>query len=371
MSHPALVFYISGHGFGHASRDIEVINHVLQVRPNIRIVVRTTVPEWFLAHSIHGPFELQPVETDTGMAQIDSLTIDLSATLRRARTFYEGFATRADLEARVLDSLAPAVVVGDIPQLAFAAAARAGVPGIALANFTWDWIYGAYGEFTGDGARTLATIRDAYAHTTLALRLPFAGGFEPMTPVTRDIPLVARQSRLGRARTREVLGLNGARPIVLASFGGHGTALPFQRIARDNDVTLVLTSHETRDAPPAQGHLRWFKLNDLAARGIRYEDLVAAADVVVSKPGYGIVSECIANGTALLHTSRGHFIEHDVFVAEMPRVLRSRPIAQEDLRAGRWREPIDGLLMQPAPPCVMDTNGAAIAARLILESASA
>ena len=34
--------------------------------------------------------------------------------------------------------------MGDIPPLAFAAAAAAGVPAIALCNFTWDWIYGAY-----------------------------------------------------------------------------------------------------------------------------------------------------------------------------------------------------------------------------------
>ena len=35
--------------------------------------------------------------------------------------------------------------------------------------------------------------------------------------------------------------------------------------------------------------------------------LVGAADAVVSKPGYGIISECIANETAILYTSRGHF----------------------------------------------------------------
>ena len=76
--------------------------------------------------------------------------------------------------------------------------------------------------------------------------------------------------------------------------------------------------------------LRWFDRNDFARYGVRYEDLVAAADVVVTKPGYGIVSECIANGAALLYTSRGHFVEHDVFVSEMPRVLRCRFIDQQD-----------------------------------------
>ena len=60
--------------------------------------------------------------------------------------------------------------------------------------------------------------------------------------------------------------------------------------------------------------------------------------MVISKPGYGIVSECIANGAALLYTSRGRFMEYDVFVAEMPRVLRCREISQEDLFAGRWAD---------------------------------
>jgi L-arabinokinase len=366
-----LAFYISGHGFGHATRDIEVINQILRTRPGTRIVIRSSVPRWFLEYAIHGPFELQPCEADTGMVQIDSLSHDLPATVAKARAFYSQFERRAAEEAACLSHLDPAAVVGDIPPLAFAAAARAGVPAIALANFTWDWIYGAYDEFRIESRAVLATIREAYACATLALRLPFAGGFEPMAQVTRDIPLVARRSRLGRDRARQALALNGERPIALASFGGHGTALPFERIGRDNDLTLVLTSHES-GAPPAEAGrwVRWFSLSDLEEQGIRYEDLVAASDVVISKPGYGIVSECIANRTALLHTSRGHFIERDVFLAEMPRVLRSRFIPQDDLRAGRWREPIDAVLAQPAPPETMAIDGAAVAAALILESAA-
>jgi UDP-N-acetylglucosamine:LPS N-acetylglucosamine transferase len=93
---------------------------------------------------------------------------------------------------------------------------------------------------------------------------------------------------------------------------------------------------------------------------------VAAADVVVSKPGYGIVSECVANGTALLYTSRGRFIDYDVFVAEMPRMLRCRFISQQDLLAGRWYEAVQKVMAQPAPPERPPVNGAAIAAAEIL-----
>ena len=77
-------------------------------------------------------------------------------------------------------------------------------------------------------------------------------------------------------------------------------------------------------------------------RQLRYEDLVAAADVVVSKPGYGIVSECIANDTALLYTSRGRLIEYDVMVAEMPQhaavpVHRAGGSAGRTMGGGRRR----------------------------------
>ena len=71
--------------------------------------------------------------------------------------------------------------------------------------------------------------------------------------------------------------------------------------------------------------------------GWRYEDLVAAVDVVATKPGYGIIAECAAHGTALLYTSRGHFVEYEVLVQEMPRYVRSQFIPQDALFAGEWR----------------------------------
>ena len=99
---------------------------------------------------------------------------------------------------------------------------------------------------------------------------------------------------------------------------------------------------------------------------LAYEDLVAAADLVISKPGYVIVSECIANGTPLLYTSRGRFAEYDVFVKEMPRMLRCRFIPQEDVRSGSWRPHIDALLAQSAPPERARVDGAEVAADLIV-----
>jgi L-arabinokinase len=134
---------------------------------------------------------------------------------------------------------------------------------------------------------------------------------------------------------------------VLPSFGGYAVDLPLETLRRSSRFTLIEPVSEL----PA---------------GVLYQDLVAAADVVVTRPGYGIVSECVANDTALLYTSRGRFIEYDLFVAEMPRILRCRHISQEDLFAGRWADAIDALIAQPAPPERPAVNGADVAADQIM-----
>ena len=86
------------------------------------------------------------------------------------------------------------------------------------------------------------------------------------------------------------------------------------------------------------------------AAGFRYEDLVRAVDVVVTKPGYGIISECIANDTALLYTSRGHFVEYDVLVAEMPRFVRCALHQPRRSVRRTMGAHLDALLAQPSPP---------------------
>jgi L-arabinokinase len=102
--------------------------------------------------------------------------------------------------------------------------------------------------------------------------------------------------------------------------------------------------------------------------GIRYEDLMGAAEAVVTKPGYGVISEAIANDAAMLYTSRGHFPEYDVLVEEMPKYLRNAFISQDDVASGKWEPHIDKLLAQPKIKKKPETNGADVAAEILLKA---
>jgi L-arabinokinase len=370
MTHP-LVWYVSGHGFGHASRDIEVLNKLRDRRPNLPIIVRTSAKRWIFDLTLRSAVELQPLECDTGIAQIDSLRLDEEETLRRAVAFYATFEARVLAEAEFLTRAGARLVVGDIPPLAFAAASAANLPSIALGNFTWDWIYEGYDPDERGAPDLVQVVRDATAQASQYLRLPLWGGFDMAPPRrTCDLPLVARRSSRSPADTRTALGLPLDKKLVLLSFGGHGlkSLSPDAFKSFGDEYVAVLTGHlEMSEAAHRSGRgVIEFDEQVLYDRGWRYEDLVAAVDVVATKPGYGIIAECAANDTALLYTSRGHFVEYEVLVQEMPYFVRSQFIPQDALFAGAWLPYLEELLAQDRPEPV-DVNGAAVAAGKIEE----
>ncbi len=357
-----IVFYVSGHGYGHAVRIAEVILAFLKRVPDAQIRVRTPAPPWIFP--VRESIEVSPVQLDVGVVQRHSLTLDPAATLAAMAAIMENAGSHVAREAEVLRAAGARVVVGDIPPLAFQAAERAGVPSLAITNFSWDWIYGAYLPEEPRFGPLIRSIAEAYASATLLLRLPFHGDLSAF-PRRRDIPLIARRSKRSRAEVREALGL-GRGPVALLSFGGFGLApIPVAQIARSRPGWTFLLTWIPQGPLPEN-------VRPLDAVRIRHEDLVLGADVVVTKPGYGIVAECLANGPRILYTSRGDFPEYPILEEAVRRHARSRYVSPADLLAGRIGDALDALLadergFEALPPEAFE--GAAAAADAILELA--
>jgi L-arabinokinase len=340
----------------------------------VHVHVRTRAARWLFDLTVEGAFSYAEVDTDVGVVQRDALTPDLPATLERARNFYDTVEDLVGREAAALAAAEASVVVADAPPVAFAAAARAGVPAFALTNFTWDWIYEDYEDALGQRTGLPKTLRRLQVTADEAWRLPMHGGFAGFRRV-RDLPLVARVSARSPRETRRRLGWPETRTVLLVSFGGIGlTGLPLARVA-SRAALLVVTTDDPAASRPAERALVTTGADGVVVlderrlyrEGLRYEDLVAAADIVVTKPGYGIIAECVANGTAMLYTERGRFAEYGALVREMPRWLRCQYISPVELREARWHDAIDALLGQGAPPEEAATNGAEVAARWLEE----
>ena len=364
-----VVYYISGHGFGHASRSIEVVNALLAARPDLPVHIRTAAPRWLFDLTVRGPFTYTTLDTDPGVVQRDSLSLDADETVRRAQAYARDLPTLAAREAEVVRELDAAFVMADIPPLALEAARLAEVPAIAIGNFTWDWIFRDYPG--GEAAADL--LGEVYRRAGRAFRLPLSGGFETI-PDVRDLPFIARRATYAPTETRARLGLPEGR-LALVSFGGYGVSgIDLDAISRTTGWTLLVSASVPfgPDRVPlaqvaARGALHPLDEPAMYAMGLRYEDVVAAVDIVVTKPGYGIISECLANDTALLYTDRGHFIEYDVLVRELPRYVRCAYVPQAELLRGDWQEALDALIAAPPAPERPPVNGAAVAARWMLD----
>jgi len=358
---PSIAFYISGHGFGHTSREIEVINAVAPRMPAWRIVVRTSAPRWLFERTARPPLTLIEGPCDTGVAQIDSVRLDEQETVRAAEAFYADLPRLVQAEVNHLQRHDARLVIADAPPLGCAAAAAHGIPSVVLSNFTWDWIYERYP--VGPGSPLIGAVQNAYRLADEAWRMPLHGGFRTFSRVV-DVPLVARHATVSRDEVRRRLGLPKDTLLALSSFGGYGLH-DFDPARLDClDRWHVVTTARRTDVPVPSGV---YVLEESAVyeAGMQYEDLVAAVEVVVTKPGYGIISECIANGTALLYTSRGNFAEYEVMVEQMPRVLRCGYIDREALVAGRWRESLDRLYASPPAQDRPRTDGAEVVASMI------
>jgi len=357
-----LAVYVSGHGFGHSTRTAEVLRAVRERAPGLPIAVATSAPAFLFEGIVTPPLEWRGRECDVGLVQRDALVIDEAGTLAAWRTFRAGWAPLVAAEARWLRASGARLVLGDIPPLAFAAAAEAGIPSIALGNFSWDWIYRHLARRQPGLGEAADEAAAAYARADLLLRLPFAGDLAAFRRI-EDVPLVARRPRVDKAEARRRLGLDG-RPAVLLSFGGIG--LPGLQPAAYGllaEYQVLLTG--PAGAGPLPANLRRLDAGALGAAGLGYPDLVGAADVVVTKPGYGIVTDCIGAGTRLVYTDRGDFPEYPVMVGEMGRYLPAVHATNEDVVTGRLRAALEDVLARPWPDPPDLTGAARVAERVL------
>jgi UDP:flavonoid glycosyltransferase YjiC (YdhE family) len=367
---PTVLLYTSSHGFGHAVRCGVLCLALRKALPELRIIARTAAPPWIFPPDV----DVESCLIDTGVVQPSSLEIDAQATLER----YAAQVTREEavIEAEVahVREIGAQVIVGDVPAAAFEIAARAGVPSIGLANFTWDWIYEPFADERPVYAPLLTNLRAQYTRASRLLRLPFHGDMGAF-PVVEDIPLIARRSPATRAETRKRFGLPLEAPIVLFSFGGHVSEHPDEnRLAQLGEygfVTTTSTVHPRsssedgcQEGPTAIRRGRNLFVLPQLAEG--YVDLLAACNVVVTKPGYGIVADLIANRVPALYGSRGGFREEPVLVRALEEEARAVAVERSALDTLDLGPALARLSALDRPWTERPIDGADIAARRIL-----
>lgn len=349
----SILYYISGHGYGHAVRSAQVVRALLKARPEFRVHVRTTAPQWLfpraVAYSRHS--------LDVGIVQRDSLDMDLPATLRACAALYGDARETIDREVAFVEANEIALIVADIPPLAFEIAARANVPSVGITNFSWDVIYEGYKDDHPGFVPLIKKLSSYYNKASLLLALPYPCPM-PAFPRQQPIPWIARPARMDKAAARAKFGLPQTATIALLSFGGLGLSrLPWSKLKAHKDLFFLATGEAKREdgnvliLPDTQRH---------------YEDLLSAIDVLVTKPGYGIVADALSQRVPMLYTDRGDFAEYPYLVQALTECSTAEYIPQTALLDGEIPGYIERILTRPAHWPAVRLDGAKVAAEEIV-----
>ncbi len=350
---PTVLFYVSGHGFGHSTRCIEVAR---QLPEDVRVIFRTSAPRWLYECYFERPLEFRPLQLDVGVIQTDSLTLDAKRTLEAYAAMLEEAPRLIESESQFVREEGVDVIVGDIPPAAFEIAARAGIASVALGNFSWDWIYGPYIKQHPEYGWLIESIRQAYSKCDLLLRLPFYGDLS-VFPQIVDNPLVVRSPQCSREELRQRLRIERDSKVALLSFGGFDLErIPWERVERMSGYHFIYF----RQAVSAHN------VRHISNGSMPHVDIVQMSDVVLSKPGYGICAECVRTQTPIIYTDRGEFLEYERLVEGLHAYGRALHIPQAELVAGHWEPYLEQALELLPTKRMLPTDGGRIAAERIM-----
>ncbi|KAF4348287.1 hypothetical protein F8388_000541 [Cannabis sativa] len=219
-NHLVFAYYVTGHGFGHATRVVEVVRHLIMAGHDVHVV--TAAPPFVFTSEIQSPrLFLRKVLLDCGAVQADALTVDRLASLEKySQTAVAPRDSILATEVDWLNSIKADLVVSDVVPVACRAAADAGIRSVCVTNFSWDFIYAEYVMAAGHHHRSIVwQIAEDYSHCEFLIRLP---GYCPM-PAFRDVidvPLVVRRLHKSRKEVRKELGIEEDVKLAILNFGG-------------------------------------------------------------------------------------------------------------------------------------------------------
>ncbi len=334
-----LVVAISPHGYGHAAQTAPVVNALRARLPDLRVTLATAVPRPLLTELFAGPFDVVERRSDFGMAMGSALDVLAGESARAYEALHVNWNTALQAEAEWLGSLAPDLVLANVPYLTLAAAADIGVPAVALCSLNWAEIHAHYCAEAPRARRIERRIRAAYGKAAAFIRP------EPALAMALDTEIidVGPIARVGRDRGDEIRARINAEPddrLVLLAPGGADLDLPTALWPAIPGVRWLVQDSLAADRP------------DMAAAGglgIPFIDAIASADALVTKPGYGGIVEAGCNGVPVLYVRRDGWPEEPGLLAWIARHASCRELARADLMRGAFAGPLEALWAMPRP----------------------
>ncbi|WP_411334056.1 glycosyltransferase [Metabacillus indicus] len=318
-----IAYYISEYGYGHATRSTALIRELMN-HSEVRVVICNSFAMDFIMDSLqeHGDrIVYHRASTDVGyVLKEQSLDIDSAALNEACRYYLKTLPDVVSAEAAFLQDYDVDLIISDISPLALEVAESLQLPSLGISNFTW---HTAYKNVINQ--ELLAAFADSYDKMDYFFSL--AGSVEPQwgTKDNQSFGFFSRRvSETEVRRIRDSLDPQGDKHLVFLPIGmkidmGDITKLPLWN--RENCI-FVVSSNMTIDHP---------NVHKIPSSYTEVQNFVAAADLVISKAGWGTISEAAGNGTSLAIINRPGMNEDQNTIAYLEVHRLCELITWEDL----------------------------------------
>jgi hypothetical protein len=292
-------FYVSDHGYGHATRSIALARALAAAGgPGLELEVLNHFALGLLRRSLGGLPGVSVIDrpTDVGfVCREDRLAFDLGRTALRVSSWVSGWKSFVSAETRRLGQAPPDMILSDVAPEPLLVAEKLGVPSAIASNFTWVDQYEPHLR-----ADLIAPLRGAYALASRAYVYPMKTS---LAGVKNPVPtgLVTREPRRDRDGVRRALGAADGERLVHLGFGwtpdaaSHAAWIDVSWLPAS--VRLLVSSNVapliTRKDPSRPVAL-------IPAEETEAHEAIAACDLVIAKAGYSTVAEAIAGGVPIL-----------------------------------------------------------------------
>ena len=179
-----IIFYISDHGKGHATRSIAIIRELQKL--DTEIIVRNFNSVDLIQKSLPDTKVISGT-TDIGTTiKKNGIAIDSEVSPSEISAWIDNIPNYANKELDHVLKYNPDLVITDISAMPFHVAKKLQIPSIAISNFTWSDV------ITGISSERLSFLHDSYSLAHMAIQLPFGTSMKQFSK-KKKIGVVARQ----------------------------------------------------------------------------------------------------------------------------------------------------------------------------------
>lgn len=330
LKSPHIRFYISDHGYGHASRSIAIIRE-LHSQLNAQITVRTSVPANFLKQSVPNCIVTNRTNDVGPTMDAVSSAVNIDKTIREVSSFYSKSDSYIQEEVAYCENNSVDLILSDITPWVFHISDKIGVAGIGISNFTW---YDIYSTIPGLEKISKRMYED-YSLADSAIVLPFHSDMKVFSR-QKYVSLISRKISRKREIMRNLMRIDANTLLIYIGSGFSINMTPncLQKIISEGYAILL----------SGNNHITGERIYHIPQNDTETQDYIGMCDLVVTKSAYSTISEAITAKIPLL-VYRREGVNEDRYICDcIEKNKIGKIISWNILSSGEWIKYIPDLI---------------------------